>query len=60
MLYPHIKELYDLRKIEELIQSSDLDQTIKDIMIRDLAADGLSDFLIEQINTFILGVDKVA
>ena len=38
-----------LRKIIYLIGISDLDQTIKDILIRDLIADGLTDFLREQI-----------
>jgi hypothetical protein len=35
--------------IIQLIQQSPLDKTIKDILIRDLKADGLTDFLREQI-----------
>lgn len=34
------------------IQNSDLDQTIKDILIRDLQTAGLTDFLKEQIKAF--------
>ncbi len=43
-----------LRKIIYLISISDLDQTIKDILIRDLIADGLTDFLREQIRAYCL------
>lgn len=43
-----------LRKIIYLIGISDLDQTIKDILIRDLIADGLTDFLREQIRAYCL------
>lgn len=43
-----------LRKIIYLISVSDLDQTIKDILIRDLIADGLTDFLREQIRAYCL------
>ncbi len=44
-------------KIEDiifLIQSSELDQTIKDILIRDLQNEGLTDFLKEQIKSYCL------
>ncbi len=43
-----------IQKIVNLIQASDLDQTIKDILIRDLQADGLNDFLREQIKAYCL------
>ncbi len=49
-----------IQKIVNLIQSSDLDQTIKDILIRDLQADGLNDFLREQIKAYCLeGIKKL-
>ena len=37
-----------IQNIIHLIQQSPLDQTIKDILIRDLEAEGLTDFLKEQ------------
>lgn len=40
--------------IIDLIQKSPLDQTIKDILIRDLQNDGLNDFLREQIRAYCL------
>jgi hypothetical protein len=43
-----------LQKIVNLIQQSDLDQTIKDILIRDLQTEGLTDFLREQIKAYCL------
>lgn len=42
------------QKIVHLIQQSDLDQTIKDILIRDLQTEGLTDFLREQIKAYCL------
>lgn len=39
-------------KIIALIEASELDQTIKDILIRDLKVDGLTDFLREQIKAY--------
>lgn len=47
--------IYDEEKIENivhLIEQSLLDQTIKDILIRDLRAEGLTDFLKEQIHAY--------
>lgn len=41
-----------LQKIVYLIQVSDLDETIKDILIRDLQTQGLTDFLREQIKVY--------
>ena len=38
--------------IIHLIEQSALDQTIKDILIRDLKSDGLTDFLKEQIKAY--------
>lgn len=43
-----------IQKIVNLIQQSDLDQTIKDILIRDLQSEGLTDFLREQIKAYCL------
>lgn len=43
-----------IQNIVHLIQQSDLDQTIKDILIRDLQTDGLNDFLREQIRAYCL------
>lgn len=43
-----------LQKIIHLIEESDLDQTIKDILIRDLQTEGLTDFLREQIKAYCL------
>jgi hypothetical protein len=39
----------NIEDIIVLIKESELDQTIKDILIRDLQVDGLNDFLREQI-----------
>ena len=48
-----------ITKIVELIQASELDQTIKDILIRDLQSEGLTDFLKEQIKAYCLeGIQK--
>lgn len=38
-----------INKIIEVIEKSDLDRTIKDILIRDLKSHGLTDFLKDQI-----------
>jgi hypothetical protein len=43
-----------IQKIVYLIQESELDQTIKDILIRDLQTEGLTDFLREQIRAYCL------
>ncbi len=43
-----------ISNITHLIQESPLDQTIKDILIRDLKASGLSEFLREQIKAYCL------
>ncbi len=49
-----------IQKIIHLIQLSDLDQTIKDILIRDLQSEGLTDFLREQIKAYCLeGLKKL-
>lgn len=48
-----------IQKIVNLIQSSELDQTIKDILIRDLQTEGLTDFLREQIRAYCLESIKV-
>ena len=44
----------DIQKIIDLINKTDLDQTIKDILIRDLQTEGLTDFLREQIKAYCL------
>ncbi len=47
------------QKIIALIQSSPLDQTIKEILVRDLENEGLTDFLREQIKAYCLdGIEK--
>lgn len=43
-----------LEKITHLIEQSALDRTIKDILIRDLQNEGLTDFLREQIKAYCL------
>lgn len=53
----------DQEKIDRviyLIEQSDLDQTIKDILVRDLKAEGLTDFLREQIKAYCMqGIQKL-
>lgn len=53
----------DTQKIEEivhLIQESDLDQTIKDILIRDVKSEGLTDYIREQIRAYCVeGIKKI-
>ncbi len=41
-----------IQNIIHLIKASPLDQTIKDILIRDLENEGLTDFLREQIKAY--------
>ncbi len=49
-----------IENIISLIEQSDLDQTIKDILIRDLRAEGLTDFLREQIKAYCAeGIQKL-
>lgn len=49
-----------VQKIVYLVQLSELDQTIKDILIRDLQAEGLTDFIREQIKAYCLeGLRKI-
>ena len=43
-----------LENIIYLIEQSDLDQTIKNILIRDLKSEGLTDFLREQIVSYCM------
>lgn len=43
-----------LENIIHLIQQSPLDETVKNILIRDLEKDGLNDFLREQIKAYCL------
>ena len=43
-----------IQSIIHLVQQSPLDQTIKDILIRDLQTEGLTDFLREQIKAYCL------
>lgn len=47
------------QSIIHLIQQSTLDQTIKDILIRDLQTEGLTDFLREQIKAYCLEGMKI-
>ncbi len=51
-----------LQKVIQLVQNSQLDQTIKDILVRDLTTDGLegNEFLKEQIKAYCLSeVEKI-
>ncbi len=49
-----------IEKIIKLIEASPLDQTIKDILIRDLQTEGLTDFLREQIKAYCLdGLQRI-
>ena len=43
-----------IQDLTALIKESELDQTIKDILIRDLQSEGLTDFLKEQIKAYCL------
>jgi hypothetical protein len=43
-----------VKNIIYLIEHSPLDQTIKDILIRDLTSEGLTEFLKEQIQAYCL------
>ena len=43
-----------LQHVIHLIQMSELDQTIIEILIRDLEKDGLNEFLCEQIKAYCL------
>lgn len=48
-----------IQKVIKLIESSALDKTIKEILIRDLKTEGLTDFLREQIKAYCLeGIKK--
>lgn len=42
----------DIESIIELVRSSALDETIKEIIIRDLRSNGLTDFLKEQVMAY--------
>lgn len=49
-----------IQKIIYLIQISDLDETIKQILIRDLESEGLTEFMREQIKAYCLeGLSKM-
>ena len=43
-----------IKKIIYLIQISELDDTIKEILIRDLQTEGLTEFMREQIKAYCL------
>lgn len=47
-----------LQKIIDLVKNSELDETIKNILIRDLSNEGLNDFLKEQIKAYCLSEIK--
>ncbi len=49
----------DMDDLIHLIEMSDLDQTIKDILIRDLKNEGLTEFLAEQIKAYCLAGMKL-
>jgi len=49
-----------IQNVIYLIQESALDETIKEILIRDLQSEGLTDFLREQIKAYCLeGLKKI-
>jgi len=48
-----------IQSVISLIEQSPLDQTIKDILVRDLKAEGLTDFLKEQIKAYCLEGTKI-
>ena len=49
-----------IENIIYLIEKSNLDQTIKEILIRDLKTEGLTDFLREQIKAYCLeGIKQI-
>lgn len=49
-----------LQKIINLVKNSQLDDTIKDILVRDLSNEGLNDFMKEQIKAYCLGeINKI-
>ncbi len=49
-----------IQNIIYLIEESPLDETIKQILIRDLKAEGLTEFLKEQIKAYCLeGIKKI-
>jgi hypothetical protein len=49
-----------LNNIIYLIQQTALDQTIKDIFIRDLKTEGLTDFMRSQINAYCVeGIKQI-
>lgn len=48
-----------IKSVIHLIKQSPLDQTIKDILIRDLETEGLNDFLREQIRAYCLEGIKI-
>lgn len=48
-----------IQNIIHLIQESPLDQTIKNILIRDLKNEGLTDFLREQIKAYCMEGIKI-
>lgn len=43
-----------IKKLIELIEASELDETIKGILVRDLQNEGMTDFLKEQIKAYCL------
>ena len=50
----------NIKALIELIQQSPLYQTVKDILVRDLQSEGLTDFLKEQIKAYCLeGIEKL-
>lgn len=47
-------------KLIRMIEESELDETIKSILIRDLQSEGLTEFLKEQIKAYCLeGIKKI-
>lgn len=44
-----MQDTVNIQQIVDVIEQSDLDRTIKDILIRDLKSEGLNEFMREQL-----------
>ncbi|MBI3232105.1 MAG: hypothetical protein HYZ51_03440 [Candidatus Doudnabacteria bacterium] len=60
-----MEQTISIEEVISIIQKSDLDQTIKDILIRDVKKEGVTEFLLEQViaycdNTIEVIKDRMA
>lgn len=44
-----MQDTVNIQEVIDIIEQSDLDRTIKDILIRDLKSEGLNEFMREQL-----------